>query len=256
MRTALVVVCFTIFTAVTASQEPAPRLNDGPIAERTQFKWHVKVQPVGLNVFFGGFLIDPLWVVTCAACANKASDYNLGLGYFNLSDPSEAGRIDVMSANISLHPDFVPNKFNENNIALIQLATPITTSPYVDLLRLPAAGTNDTFLDWLSRTSGFGSGPEGTSQVMRYADLMVVEDSLCPGLVNPGQMCASPVAAFGPCEDEGTALTYVESDGLPTAIGVFSYGFADGPCPGPTSFFTRVTTYLDWITSVTGVTRG
>jgi secreted trypsin-like serine protease len=42
-------------------------------------------------------------------------------------------------------------------------------------------------------------------------------------------------------------LVYTESDGLGSVIGVFSYGYAEGSCPGQKTLFTRVSTYLDWI---------
>jgi len=31
-------------------------------------------------------------------------------------------------------------------------------------------------------------------------------------------------------------------------VGVFSYGYSEGKCPGTRTLFTRVATYLDWIT--------
>jgi secreted trypsin-like serine protease len=34
-------------------------------------------------------------------------------------------------------------------------------------------------------------------------------------------------------------------------VGVFSYGYGEGNCPGATTLFTRVSTYAEWINEET-----
>lgn len=48
-------------------------------------------------------------------------------------------------------------------------------------------------------------------------------------------------------QDEGSALFITEADGQASVVGVFSYGYAEGNCPGARTLFTRVSAYADWI---------
>jgi len=56
--------------------------------------------------------------------------------------------------------------------------------------------------------------------------------------------------------DSGGALALQESDGINTQVGIVSFGAAAGCELGYPVGFTRVTSYLDWISSTTGVAIG
>jgi len=53
--------------------------------------------------------------------------------------------------------------------------------------------------------------------------------------------------------DSGGPLVYLESDGIYTEVGIVSFGSSAGCTLGYPAAFTRVTSYLSWITSNTGV---
>jgi secreted trypsin-like serine protease len=53
--------------------------------------------------------------------------------------------------------------------------------------------------------------------------------------------------------DSGGAFGYLESDGLYTEVGIVSFGSSAGCTLGYPAVFTRVTSYLDWIESNTGI---
>ena len=53
--------------------------------------------------------------------------------------------------------------------------------------------------------------------------------------------------------DSGGALVYQESDGRYTEVGIVSFGSLYDCTVGYPAVFTRVTSYLDWITSNSGV---
>jgi len=53
--------------------------------------------------------------------------------------------------------------------------------------------------------------------------------------------------------DSGGPLIYLESDGIYTEVGIVSFGSSAGCTQGYPAAFTRVTSYLDWISSTTGV---
>jgi len=56
--------------------------------------------------------------------------------------------------------------------------------------------------------------------------------------------------------DSGGPLVYLESDNIYTEVGVVSFGAAAGCTLGYPVGFTRVTMYLDWISSTTGIITG
>jgi secreted trypsin-like serine protease len=56
--------------------------------------------------------------------------------------------------------------------------------------------------------------------------------------------------------DSGGALVYLESDGIYTQVGIVSFGAAAGCELGYPAAFTRVTSYLTWISSTTGIAIG
>jgi len=53
--------------------------------------------------------------------------------------------------------------------------------------------------------------------------------------------------------DSGGPLIYLESDGIYTEVGIVSFGASAGCQLGYPAAFTRVNSYLDWISSNTGV---
>ncbi|XP_059486858.1 chymotrypsin-like elastase family member 2A [Neocloeon triangulifer] len=231
-----------------------PLLDGGPIANAGQFPWHVHVQPVAnVGANFSGILINPSWVLTCAACINKSPDHTLIFGARNLDLNTEPGRIvkSVAAENVFIFPDYNPGQFNERNIALVQLNEPIPSSPYVDTIGLPDETT--VYDNYLGRISGFGfaaSNDTSGTQLLRYTDLEILPDTECRNL-KEGQMCALVGAeGIGPCRDEGSALYIVDSEGTARVVGVFSYGYNEGSCPGTKPLFTRVSLYLSWIDSV------
>ena len=54
--------------------------------------------------------------------------------------------------------------------------------------------------------------------------------------------------------DSGGPLVYLECDGVYTQVGIVSFGAAAGCELGYPAAFTRVTSYLNWISSKTGLT--
>jgi secreted trypsin-like serine protease len=53
--------------------------------------------------------------------------------------------------------------------------------------------------------------------------------------------------------DSGGPLVYQESDGRFTEVGIVSFGSSAGCERGYPAAFTRVTSYLDWIETTTGI---
>lgn len=87
-----------------------------------------------------GVLISNEWILTAASCSEEGTDnYYVQVGQV---DFSLADRISVPVENFITHPDF---QSYENNIALIQLASPIEFSDTVSAIALPSLFADDSF---------------------------------------------------------------------------------------------------------------
>ena len=53
--------------------------------------------------------------------------------------------------------------------------------------------------------------------------------------------------------DSGGPLVYLESDGIYTEVGIVSFGSSAGCTQGYPVGFSRVTSFLTWISSNTGI---
>lgn len=53
--------------------------------------------------------------------------------------------------------------------------------------------------------------------------------------------------------DSGGPLVFQEADGRYTEVGIVSFGHVAGCEKGYPVAFTRITSYLDWITTKTGI---
>jgi secreted trypsin-like serine protease len=76
--------------------------------------------------------------------------------------------------------------------------------------------------------------------------------------INKSKICADTNGGYeGVCNgDNGGPLVITESDGLPTEVGIVSFGYYESySCKsGAPAGFTRVSEYLDWLETEAGVT--
>lgn len=77
-----------------------------------------------------------------------------------------------------------------------------------------------------------------------------------PLYISSSNVCTD-VEVGTPCDgDEGSALTFNDSDEVKTQIAIFSYQYSRGCDRGWPAVFTRVTSYLDWIEKNSDVVIG
>lgn len=222
-----------------------------------QFPYMVSIQVVEFVNYehvCGGAIVSNRFVITSANCVagRSLSALLVVAGEFTLSSHSgyEQER-DV--ANIIVHPEYEYQSSPVNDIAILELAVPLTFGFNVASILLAQevalASTRCVVTGWGTTTEG-----GQYANTLQWLDVSVVADQDCSEVYGAGEIltdtmvCAAGSGDF--CQgDEGGPL---ECRG--ELHGVASWGTGcDSGCPG---VYTQVIFYLDWITGVIGQTEG
>merc|ERR1712142_1072269 len=240
----------------------AERIVGGFEAEPNQWPWQVALF-VDNAWFCGGALISENYVLTAAHCVDGASYFDIMAGAQNVKESSEPNRVEITSFNGWTHPQWSPNDL-ANDIALIELPSPITFNDYIKPSCLPDAGdTADP--DELVTATGWGKPSDnagGISPVLRMVeDLPTITNAECNavhGIVQAGVVCIDTTGGKGTCNgDSGGPLNmkFDVKDGAAgqkwKQIGVVSFGASAGCEVGYPAGFSRTEYYRDWLCSET-----
>ncbi|XP_069688316.1 transmembrane protease serine 9-like [Periplaneta americana] len=222
------------------------RITHGETASRGQFPYQVALS-VDNSWFCGGSLISNDWVLTAGHCIGNS--YQVLLGANSVNNP-ESGAVVVTSSTSIQHEDYA----NDHDIGLVRVS--VSYSTYISPIALPSrSDQGNTFVGQTARASGWGLTSDGASNIadlLQYADLTVITNDECNavyGGIHSGILCVSTPGGKGTCSgDSGGPLVL---GGI--QIGIVSFGASAGCEAGLPDGFARVTSYLDWIQSHTGI---
>merc|ERR1712198_621280 len=201
--------------------EGPPSLNKivgGEEAEPNQWPWIVALF-IDNAWFCGGSLISENWVMTAAHCVDGALYFDIMAGAHNVRESSEPHRVEITSFNGFTHEDWDSQNLS-NDIALIELPSPITFNDYIKPSCLPAPG-NTADVGELASVIGWGKPSDNAGSISPV--LRMVHD--IPIMSN--RECDSFYGIVG--------------------VGIVSFGSARGCEIGAPAAFTRTEYYLDWI---------
>ncbi|XP_071053395.1 brachyurin-like [Onthophagus taurus] len=204
--------------------------------------------PAG-TFFCGGSLISPTTILTAAHCVDGASSVQVRLGAHSVS-AVESTQVRITSERFTVHSGWDADTLF-NDIALVHLPEAAPINENIQTIQLPSGDTSD-FAGVSARVSGWGKDSDqaaGISPVLRYVFAPVITNSECSNTfgwyITSGHVCIRGTGGIGSCSgDSGGPLVV---DGV--QIGVVSFGAAAGCELGYPSAFTRVTSFLDWISS-------
>lgn len=255
---AVVLACVAILAAPSAHATAPVRLpaivGGGPLAI-TSSPWDVALVQKG--TLCSGSLIAPTWIITAAHCVDnmQPADIAAFLGISQLSQRGPANQAEIVG--IVLHPQWDAAIY-ANDLALLQLRTPVTTSASVQPIALPDSADPAAWpaKGQTAAISGWGdmSGTGRAADQLQGATIHVLAgpgEALCgqygSSFVPTRSICAGePAGGVDTCQgDSGSALA-IPLAGTTLLAGVTSAGegCAEAAYPG---IYTRVTSYLPWI---------
>lgn len=200
-----------------------------------------------LGNFCGGTLIDDRWVVTAAHCR------------INVQSKAIIGRTDITGANgferdvasVWRHVDFGKLQSFDSDIALVELASPVTTSaaPF-NSSPLPVS-TPITVVGWGATVAG-GASVERLHSVT----LDVVADATCklsyrnePNKVTQNMYCANRPNKDSCQGDSGGGSFVQPTPGQYRLAGIVSFGKGCA-LPAFPGVYTRLAIFTQWIEDV------
>ncbi|KAH8408124.1 hypothetical protein KR222_009285, partial [Zaprionus bogoriensis] len=164
----------------------------------------------------------------------------------------------VSSSNIIIHSGWNSSNL-KNDISLIKISA-VSYSSKIQPAALPAISSSySTYAGQTAIASGWGRTSDSSSSVasnLQYVDLNVITNSVCAAtygtsIVTSSNICVATTGGKSTCNgDSGGPLVLQDSK---VQIGLTSFGAAAGCEKGYPAAFTRVTSYLDWIKSNTGI---
>uniref|UniRef100_A0A4W6CDW6 ST14 transmembrane serine protease matriptase a n=1 Tax=Lates calcarifer TaxID=8187 RepID=A0A4W6CDW6_LATCA len=240
------------------------RIVGGQDAEEGEFPWQVSLHVKSYGHVCGASIISPNWLVTAAHCVqddgrtrySQPGTWEAYLGLHTQRNVNSA----VVKRNLKQiipHPNYNAYTF-DNDIALMELESPVSYSDYIRPICLPAS-QHDFPVGNTVWITGWGATREGgfAASVLQKAQVRIINHSVCNNLMG-GQLTSRMLCAgvltggVDACQgDSGGPLSSPSSTRMFLA-GVVSWG--DGCArrnkPG---IYTAVTKFRGWIKEKTGV---
>uniref|UniRef100_A0A8C4DVY1 ST14 transmembrane serine protease matriptase a n=1 Tax=Dicentrarchus labrax TaxID=13489 RepID=A0A8C4DVY1_DICLA len=240
------------------------RIVGGQDAEEGEFPWQVSLHIKSYGHVCGASIIGQRWLVTAAHCVQddgktKFSQPGTWEAYLGLHTQGDIGR-SVVKRNLKQiipHPNYNAYTF-DNDIALMELDSPVTYSDYIRPICLPSP-QHDFPVGNTVLITGWGATREGgfAAKVLQKAQVRIINHGICNNLMN-GQLtsrmlCAGVLSGgVDACQGDSGGPLSSPSASRTFLAGVVSWG--DGCArrnkPG---IYTTVTKFRGWIKEKTGV---
>lgn len=194
------------------------------------------------------------WVLTAAHCVIRALEFELHMGAQHFNDTTEIGRIVDVTRTAIVHNRYNPVTF-ANDLALIKLSKAIEFTDKIQPALLPTT-INDLFVDRNAIAIGWGlkhTHDISVASILQWAPLNIITHASCArifgnSIVQETTICAKGENRESVCNGDSGGPLVLQSDNR-TLVGVTSFGHPMGCHIGIPQGFSRITSYVGWITS-------
>ncbi|XP_037809804.1 transmembrane protease serine 9-like [Lucilia sericata] len=257
----LLLVLSTLIKTHVETKAIEGRIISGSQATPGQFPYHVLLKKDEIDtVLCGGSIISNLWVLTAAHCTNGLPSVMMVFGTIYRS----VSALNMTSNQIFIHPQYNPANLN-NDVSLIQLPTPLSFTSYIQPISLvtPTQAANG-FLGDSAIITGYGYTDDeylDNPETLLWAQVEIVDNSACLACftnktVNDKTMCAKGYNGtnMSICSgDSGGALVWQDQNNNYVQIGINSFVAEDMCTENYPSGYVKLSAYLDFIASVSGI---
>ncbi|XP_043064510.1 serine protease 1-like [Drosophila ficusphila] len=232
------------------------RITNGNKAATNQFPYQVGLafKSSSGSWWCGGSIIANTWVLTAAHCTKGASSVTIYYG----STTRAVGTVTkkVSSSKFVQHASYNSVTLN-NDISLIKTPS-VTFTASIKKINLPAiASSYSSYAGQTAIASGWGRTSDSVSasaSTLQYAQLKVITNAVCQqtygsSVVTSGVICVASTNKVSTCQGDSGGPLALNSQ----LIGVTSFVSSNGCEKNKPAGFTRVTSYLIWIKSNSGV---
>ncbi|XP_059490474.1 brachyurin-like isoform X1 [Neocloeon triangulifer] len=235
-----------------------PQIIGGNSVQQRQFPWLTLII-INLSSMCGGSLISERWVLTACHCTRGMWSGLIFAGGINRLI-NETFEFLQFSMSSSCHENY-NDIYVINDISVIRLASPFTLTEFVNVVQLPRISDATNYFAGITTTAaGYGRTSDSSpfSIFLQAADLSTIINSKCAAYyggqsIVSSSLCTGIDPTKATCEgDSGGPLVYKETATRYTQIGIVSFSSIDGCLVAPAAY-TRVTSYLGWISAKTGI---